>query len=130
MGGMDGIRGYTYYSIGGRRGVLGSVTYRFPLLRRINKQLSFLTLKDIYGGVFFESANAWNKTELKDHDYKKSLGYEVRLNMGSWYAYPTTVSVTGAYPLDEVIFFNPVYTTEPVINEKQWRYYVSVGFTF
>jgi len=130
MGGMDGIRGYTYYSIGGRRGVLGSATYRFPIWRRIDKQLLNLTLKDIYGGVFFESANAWNKTEIKDYGYKKSVGYEVRLNMGSFYSYPTTVNFVSAYPLNDVVFFNPVFTTEPIVNDKKWRYYLTVGFTF
>lgn len=130
MGGLDGIRGYTYYSIGGRRGVLGSVTYRFPIWRHINRQFLHLTFKDIYGGAFFESANAWNKAELRDYGYKKSAGYEVRLNMGSFYAYPTTVNFVSAYPLDDAVFFNPSIINRPIVNEKKWRYYVTVGFTF
>ena len=57
-------------------------------------------------------------------------GFEVRLNMGSFYSYPTTVNVASAYSLDEVVFFNPVFTTEPIIGEKEWRHYVTIGFTF
>ena len=115
---------------GGRRGLLGSATYRFPIWRHINKQFLHVMFKDLYGGVFFEAANAWNETELKTSDYKKSIGGELRLNLGSYYSYPTTISYTTAYGLDEVIFVNPVFTTEPIIQGKNWRHYFLVGFTF
>lgn len=129
LGGLDGIRGYTYYTIGGRKGVIGSATYRFPIWRRINKQFLHLTFKDIYGGVLFETANAW-KANFDPDDFKSSAGFELRLNLGSFYSYPTTVGLTSAYSLDEVVFFNPAFSRAPVLHEKKFRHYLTVGFTF
>ncbi len=130
MGGLDGIRGYTFYTIGGRAGALASATWRFPVWRRINKQFSWLTLKDIYGGVFFEVANAWDKDGFEFDGYKRAAGYEVRLNMGSFYAYPTTIGLTGAYGLDRAVFNNPLFPENSVVHDPRWRYYFTMGFTF
>jgi hypothetical protein len=135
MGGMDRLRGYTYYAIGGRKGALASVTYRFPLLRRLNKQVGWLTFKDVYGSLFAEAGNAWNDDFPGDaynpDDYYKSVGGELRLNMGSFYNYPTTVNFTAAYALDKAIYVNPVFAdVPPVVYDPQWRYYLVMGFTF
>ncbi|HEU4365857.1 MAG TPA: BamA/TamA family outer membrane protein, partial [Candidatus Krumholzibacteria bacterium] len=136
MGGMDRLRGYTYYAIGGRKGALASVTYRFPIWRRINRQASWLTFKDIYGGVFYEAASAWNNGNLPtddpdvNRDYYSSVGGELRLNMGSFYSYPTTVNFTAAYAVDEAVYVNPIASVAPILYDPQWRYYVVVGFSF
>jgi outer membrane protein assembly factor BamA len=130
MGGMDRLRGYTYYAIGGRKGALASATYRFPILRRVNRQASWLTFKDLYGGVFFEAANAWNGDDIPGA-YYSTVGGELRLNLGSFYNYPTTVNFTAAYALDKAVYVNPIFAdAPPVIYDPQWRYYVVVGFTF
>jgi Tol biopolymer transport system component len=132
MGGRDGIRGYTYFSIGGRRSFLGSVMYRFPLLRNINRQFLHLHLRDVYGAVFYEAANAWTEEGFKTTGYKKSIGYEVRLNLGSYYIFPTAISVVSAYSLDPVQFVDPGVGDLPVTitQDRGWSYYVSVGFGF
>lgn len=136
MGGMDRLRAYTYYAIGGRKGALASATYRFPIWRRINRQASWITLKDIYGGVFYEVASAWNTGNLPSddpaltRDYYSSAGGELRLNMGAFYSYPTAVNFSAAYALDEAKYVNPIFSV-PVVNyNPQWRYYLMVGFTF
>jgi hypothetical protein len=128
MGGMDGIRGYTYYSIGGRQGAMVSGTYRFPLLRNIGKQLSWLTFRDVYGGVFFEAGKAWN-SRFDVNDLKRSVGGELRLQLGSYYSYPTAIQFVAAKSLDRSVFFIPAFD-EATIHEPQWRYYLQVGFTF
>ncbi|HXV14822.1 MAG TPA: hypothetical protein VEC56_11510 [Candidatus Krumholzibacteria bacterium] len=136
MGGMDRLRGYTYYAIGGRKGALASATYRFPIWRRINKQASWLTFKDIYGGIFYEVASAWNSGNLPsddptlEKDYYSNVGVELRLNMGSFYSYPTTVNVAGAYALEEARYVNPVFDVPVVEYDPQWRVYLNLGFGF
>jgi outer membrane protein assembly factor BamA len=130
LGGMDGLRGYTYYTIGGRAGALASLTWRFPIWRRINRQLSWLSLRDIYGGAFFEIANAWNNEGVELEAYKRAAGYELRLNLGSFYAYPTTIGFTGAYALDEAVFNTPLFPENTVVNEPRWQYYFTMGFVF
>lgn len=130
MGGMDRLRGYTYYAIGGRKGAMASATYRFPIFRRINRQMSWLTFKDLYGGVFYEGGGAWNSETTPDA-YYTSAGGELRLRLGSFYNYPTAINFTAAYAMDEARYVNPVFTDVPdVIYDPQWRYYVVIGFTF
>ena len=136
MGGMDRLRGYTYYAIGGRKGALASVTYRFPIWRKINRQASWLTIKDLYGGIFYEAASAWNDGNLPtddptlDRNYYSNVGGELRLNMGSFYSYPTTVNFAAAYAIDPAVYVNPIAAVAPVYYDPQWRYYVVVGFSF
>jgi len=130
MGGLDGNRGYTFYTQGGRAGMLGSATWRFPIWRRINKQFSWLTFKDLYGAVFLEGANTWNHSGYQFNGFLRTAGYEARLNMGSFYAYPTTISFMGAYGMDRAVFVNPLFPQNSVINDPRWRYYFLMGFTF
>jgi len=138
MGGMDRVRGYTYYAIGGRKGAMLSATYRFPILRRTNRQVSWLTFKDLYGGVFYDVGTAWSHGNLpsddpniyRDRDYYHSAGGELRMNLGSFYSYPTTVNVTAAYAIDRARYTNPLFNVPDVIYDPQWRYYLVMGFTF
>lgn len=136
MGGMDRLRGYTYYSIGGRKGALASATYRFPIWRRINKQASWLTFKDIYGAIFYEMASAWNEGNIPsddpalERDYYSNIGGELRMNLGSWYTYPTTVNVAAAYALDDATYVNPLFDTPVVEYTPQWSVYLNIGFGF
>jgi Tol biopolymer transport system component len=136
MGGMDRLRAYTYYAIGGRKGALASATYRFPILRRVNRQASWLTFKDLYGGVFYEVGSAWNHGNLPGddpglgRDYYSTVGGELRFNLGSFYNYPTAVNFTAAYALDGAVYRNPVFNVPDVVYDPQWRYYLVMGFTF
>jgi outer membrane protein assembly factor BamA len=129
MGGMDRLRGYTYYAIGGRKGAMASLTYRFPILRRQNRQMSWLTFKDLYGGVFYEIGSAWNSDRTPDNTYS-SAGGELRLNLGSFYSYPTAINFSAAYAIDDAVYRNPVFNVPDVVYDPQWRYYLVVGFTF
>jgi hypothetical protein len=138
MGGMDHIRGYTYYAIGGRKGAMLSATYRFPIIRRAVRQFSWLTFKDLYGGVFYDVGSAWNHGNLpaddtsayQNRDYYHSTGGELRLNLGSFYSYPTTVDFTAAYAIDRAKYTNPLFSVPDVIYDPQWRYYLVMGFSF
>ncbi len=131
LGGRDGLRGYTYYSLGGRRGALASATYRFPIKRNINKQFLHLYFRDLYGSIFFETANAWNESKFKTHDYRSSVGYELRLSLGSYYLFPTAISLVSAYSLDPVSFVDPGFSIPVVITQDRgFSYYFTLGFGF
>jgi hypothetical protein len=129
-GGRDGIRGYTYYSLGGNKAAIGSLTYRFPIWRNINEQVLNLYFRDLYGGAFVETANAWSTSDFETEGYKNSAGFEVRLSLGSYYLYPTAVSWVSAYALDPVE--NVLPGTFPVVirQDKGWSHYFSLGFSF
>jgi hypothetical protein len=132
LGGRDGIRGYNYYSIGGRKGVMGSITYRFPILRNIGQQFLNMYFRDFYGSVFYETASAWKGLEDQTSDgFKDSMGYELRFSMGSYYIFPTAVSIVGAYAFDNTSFVDPGFGVPTrILQGKGWTYYVTIGFGF
>jgi outer membrane translocation and assembly module TamA len=130
MGGRDGIRGYTYYSLGGKKAVLGSLTYRFPIWRNINEQFLNFYFRDLYGGVFVETANAWSSGEYAFDNHKNSAGLELRLSLGSFYLYPTAISWVAAYAFDPVENVLPGTRPVKIRQEKGWSHYLTIGFDF
>jgi Tol biopolymer transport system component len=132
VGGRDGIRGYTYYTLGGKKAALGSLTYRFPVWRNINEQFLHLYFRDLYGGVFFETANAWSTRGFETKGYKNSVGFDLRLSLGSFYLYPVALSWTAAYSLDPVENVLYGFSALPVVirQEKGWSHYLTMGFGF
>jgi hypothetical protein len=129
-GGRDGIRGYTYYSLGGKKAAIGSLTYRFPIWRNINEQFLNLYFRDLYGGAFVETANAWSTSGFETEGYKNSAGFEVRLSLGSYHIYPTAVSWVSAYALDPVENVLPGPFPVVIRQDKGWSHYFSLGFMF
>lgn len=132
MGGRDGIRGYTYYSLGGKKAAMASVAYRFPVWRNIDEQFLHLYARDIYGGVFFEAANAWSTSGFETKNYKHSAGFELRMSMGSFYLYPVALSWVSAYSIDPVENVLYGFGALPVVirQEKGWSHYLTLGFGF
>jgi hypothetical protein len=134
MGGRDGIRGYNYYSIGGRKGFMGSVTYRFPIVRGIDRQLFSMYFRDVYGSVFYELANAWDGPTRVQGDsggFKDSFGWELRFSLGAYYVFPTAVSIIGAYSFDSTFFIDPGFGVPRILKqEPTWSYYLTVAFSF
>ncbi len=130
VGGRDGIRGYTYYSLGGKNAAVGSITYRFPILRNIDRQMLSLYFRDLYGGVFYEAATAWSSGGYTAEGYKNAAGFELRLSLGSYYLYPTAISWVSAYAIDPVE--NVLPGTVPVVirQERGWSNYLTIGFMF
>jgi len=133
MGGRDGIRGYNYYSIGGRKGALASVTYRFPIIRNIDRQFLSTYFRDAYGSVFYEAATSWDGLPRFPGEelWKDSAGWELRFSLGSYYVFPTAVSIIGAYSFDPTFFVDPGFgLIRPIRQEPGWTYYLTVGFGF
>ena len=108
-----------------------SFTYRFPILQNIDRQLALFYLRDIYGGIFFEAGNAF-ESGFNGPTYKKSLGYEVRMRLGSYYIFPTAISFAAAYAFDPVAFLDPGIAGVPVLKVQQpgFSYYFTLGFQF
>ena len=134
MGGRDYIRGYTFYSIGGRKGALASLTYRFPLLRNIDKQLLQLSFRHVYGSVFVDYGNAWAESGFQLSNWKTSAGYELRASMGSYYVFPTSISLMAAYAFDPIRTALREDTDERIpivfVQDPGWTYYFTLGFAF
>ncbi|MEJ2722091.1 MAG: DPP IV N-terminal domain-containing protein, partial [bacterium] len=132
VGGRDFNRGYSYYSIGGRKAALASLTYRFPVWRNINKQLLNIYFRDFFVGLFYETSNAWTERGFATDGWKNSVGIDLRLSLGSYYMFPTAISITSAYALDPVENVLLGFGQLPLVirQERGWRFYTTVGFGF
>ena len=112
--------------------MIGSLAYRFPIWRNIDKQLASLYFRDLYGGLFYETGNAWSDEGFATDGYKNSVGGELRLSMGSFYMFPTAVTWTSAYALDPVEIVLSGFGTIPVVirQERGWSHYFTLAFMF
>ncbi len=127
-GGLIGMRGYSFYSLGGTKKAVGRLTLRFPILSEIDKRVGPFYFDRVHGGLFAEAGDAW----VGDIDFgnlKRDVGAELRLKLFSWYGFPTDIQLTGAYGLDRFTVTDDITNTAHSYG-KEWRWYVTVLFDF
>ena len=159
FGSRPGLRGYTYYSLEGRAYAMGRATWRFPILRDINRRFLPWTFERLYGGVFAEAGVAWrqpiwnkiSRERIMD-EMVHDLGVELRLDLTNFYIFPSRIHFEAAYPMDRV--WLPIglqQTDEPVDplslgndikvsggevrenldrTERDWRFYFGILFGY
>jgi len=126
IGGFSGMKGYTFYGLGGNEAARVNLTYRFPMFDDIDFRFAHLYFDKLYGSIFFDYGNAWmTKTSLKE--FKKDIGFELRLETYSFYMYPTRIFLSTAYGLDE---FSNVYNKKTITFGKEWKFYLGILFGF
>jgi hypothetical protein len=125
-GGLPGMRGYSYYSLGGERVAVSTATYRFPIIKRAGWNLYPLSVNRVYGNIFCDVGDAW-VGDFEGSRLKKDVGAGLRIQMHSFYSYPTALSVDVAYGFDR--FTNREEDWEATYG-REWRYYVTVLFDF
>ena len=130
LGGRDGLKGYSYYSMGGKKLAMGRVLYRFPIWRGINRQLLHIYFGSLYGGIFAEAGKAWDEDEFDLNGNKKDYGFELRLKGFSFYNMPLAASFEAAYGLDDVEYTDPFNQEITFYEGKNWKYYGTVLFGF
>ncbi|MFQ5677261.1 MAG: hypothetical protein ACE5G1_15315, partial [bacterium] len=122
-GGLLGNRGYPYFSIEGRKMLLGRVTYRFPLFRHLNLRILNMYFDKVFLGFFYDYGNAFDEDKLDLQEFKSSVGFQIRADTFSFYSFPTRIFFNGAYGLDEFRFANQTYG-------KEWRFYFGISFGY
>ena len=125
-GGLTGLRGYSFYSLGGTARAAGRLSLRFPILQDIDHRVGAFYFDRVNGALFAEAGNIWRGGQ-EFGSLKKDVGAELRLKMFSWYGFPTDVQLTGAYGLDRFT------VRENDISQaygKEWRWYLTVLFGF
>jgi hypothetical protein len=130
LGGRDGLKGYSYYSMGGRKLAMGRILYRFPIWRGINRQLLHIYFGSLYGGAFVEAGKAWNEDKLDLNGNKKDYGFELRLKGFTFYNMPLAASFEAAYGVDDVVYTDPFNQEITFYEGKNWKYYGTVLFGF
>ncbi|MFH1941126.1 MAG: hypothetical protein ABIL68_03400 [bacterium] len=122
-GGLDGLKGYPYYSIEGRKLLHLGLAYRFPVFRKMGLRFLFLNFDKLFLSLYGDAGNAWGGTEASDARWKKVIGIQLRLSVFSFYSYPLSVFVDAAYGLDGFEHRNQTYGEE-------WRFYFGILFDF
>ena len=127
LGGLVGMKAYPFYAISGNEIAWLNLTYRFPLFRAIDTRIGHVYLDKIFLGFYGDFGNAWNGAIPELNTFKKGAGAEIRIQMNSYYLFPTNLFFNASYGFDEV--------TRKVNNEyitygKEWRFYGGILFGF
>lgn len=125
-GGLIGMKGYPFYSISGNEIATLNVAYRFPIWENIDIRIFQLYFDRLYGEFHADIGNAWNGLP-HIRDFKRDVGFELRVDAFSWYAYPTRIFFNGTYGLDAFTYNRRDVTAN---YGKEWRFYFGVLFGF
>lgn len=129
VGGLTGARGYPFYSLGGNETVWLNLSYYLPVFPEINRQFLFLYATKLYGRLYVDAAAAWTSSEDVRPVFRKDVGAELRLGLGSFYLFPTAAFVSATYALDSFS-----YTVDPrfvgPVGSKEITYGKSLSWHF
>ena len=120
-GGLLGLKAYPYYSIEGRKLLNTSLSYRFKISDNLGVNIPPFQFDKLYAGLFVDFGNAWNEGSIQLDDFKKDVGFQIRVDTFAFYNFPMRLFFDGAYGFDEITNRNFKYG-------KEWRFYF--GFTF
>ena len=124
LGGIEYMKGYSFYSVEGRKAAMGNATLRFPILPDIHRRFLHLYFDQVYGAVYGDLGKAWDgKRGELDAEYGRrgplrDLGAQLRCDLFSYYSMPTRVQADLAYGVDEVAGKSP------------WKFYLTVLFGY
>ena len=124
LGGIPYMRGYTFYSIEGRKALMGQAMWRFPLLRDVGHRFGPLYVDKVYGALYGDAGKAWDDA-IGDPDPAygrkaplRDVGGQLRLDLVSFYSLPTRIEADVAYGIDEAG------------NQGPWKLYLTVLFGY
>ncbi len=135
-GGLTGMKGYSYYSLGGTRSAVLHTNLGFPLIQRTGVRLGTLYFKRAYLNLFAGAGEAWCDEDRIDSDgafintgfdLKSEAGVDLKLALDSWNSMPTAITFTAAYGFDE---FRVNELNENDMYGREWRWYLTVLFDF
>lgn len=126
-GGLTGMRGYPFYSLGGNTAASATLTYRFPISRSLDMRILQIYFKKLFVSGFVDVGNAWTGRVPAMRDWKSDAGFELRLEGFSFYAFPTRFFFSGAYGFDE---FQRTFEGVTVRYGREWRWYFGILFGF
>jgi hypothetical protein len=127
LGGLIGMKAYPFYAIEGNEIGWINLTYRFPLFRDIDARLGHIYLDKIFLAVYGDLGNAWNGNIPALNNFKKGAGMEVRVQMDSYYLFPTNLFFNASYGFDKV---TRIINNETINYGKEWRFYGGILFGF
>jgi hypothetical protein len=136
LGGPTQMRGYTFYSLSGRKTFMAQATYRFPLVYDLRQSFSIWYFNHLYAGVFADYGRAWNKRSMNFSldGFKRDAGIELRLDAVSFYNFPTMIEFSAAYGFDDTWIrqFDSGTSSYYISRDDQdpWKFYFNILFGF
>ncbi len=127
LGGLIGFKAYPFYAVSGNEIAWLNLTYRFPLFTHIDKRIGHLYFDKIFFSVHGDFGNAWNGYAVRLKDFKKGAGGEVRMEMNSFYLFPTSIFLNASYGFDK---FQREVRGELINYGGEWRFYGGILFGF
>jgi hypothetical protein len=128
-GGLVGMKGYPFYSIGGNDLAVAGINYRFPISSNLDVRFLQIYFDKLYASFYGDVGNAWGENNSVPGGWKADAGAELRLESYSFYSYPTRFFFDAAYGFNT---FNRYVRSanEFVTYGKEWRFYFGVLFGF
>ncbi len=127
LGGLIGMKEYPFYSLEGNEIAWLNVTYRFPLARNIDARIGHLYIDKIFLSVYADIGNAWTGDSWKFESTKRGIGAELRIQMNSYYLFPTAIFFDAAYGFDQ---FKRVINFKEITYGKEFKFYGGILFGF
>lgn len=97
IGGLTGMRSYPFFSLGGNTTAFSQVSWFVPLKTGIDRQVERFTLNTIFLRLFGEAGNGWGGPLDISPGLKTGAGAELRVALNSYYLFPTSFFISGAY---------------------------------
>lgn len=140
-GGFDGMKGYSYYSLGGTRKAILRASYNIPLWIDVARNMGFVALDKIYLQGYGDIGDAWvgdfpldlgssNGIDILIDTFdifKKDAGLALKMQFFSFTTFPSAVTFDVAYGFNrfQYVDYNGVHEYG-----KEWRYYFTLLFNF
>jgi hypothetical protein len=128
-GGLPGMKGYPFYSLGGNEFAMAGLAYRFPILHNIDLRILNFYFDKLYATVYGTIGDAWTGDVPAFKDFKADAGAELRLESFSFYSFPTRIFFNAAYGFDTFTKYIPSQNTT-VTYGKDWSFYFGILFDF
>jgi hypothetical protein len=107
-----------------------NATYRFPVATELNFRVLEFYFRKLFCSFYYDIGNAWTVEMPSIDRWKQDIGFELRLEAFSFYAYPTRIFFSGAYGLDQFNKQVRTINTQTVTYGHEWRFYLGVLFGF
>ena len=125
-GGLNGLKGYPFYSIEGKSFAIATGTLRIPIFREKHIPIGWFIMQNSALGFIGQAGDAWTQN-IDEPNWSRSVGIQWRINGFSFYNFPTAIGLELHQGLDR---FQRQINNKSVTYGKEQRFYLTILFGF